>query len=202
MRSEGARQAAPRVETRMYGTSVGSPGRATLIHVSDRAFATDQWPGKPGRAGSCTASTQSRADDAGSAPFHRRVMRRQDGRTHRGCRSRTSGRHPGAAGREHDNECRLWHCRAYRRREASRSNARTSPTPCGSQSAGRVVPVVLLCLCEQCIKLPSRRIGFELTVPGSGVEVNEPAPELGKSRRRQSLHGFFKSFHVRHGGLG
>lgn len=139
---------------------------------------------------------------AGGGPFYRRVMRRQDGRTHRGCRSRTSGRHPGAAGRKHDNECRLWHCRAYRRREASRSNARTSPTPCGSQSTGRVVPVVLFRLYEPRIKLPSRRIGFQLTVPRSGVEVNEPAPELGKSRRRQSLHGFFKSFHVRHGGLG
>jgi hypothetical protein len=73
---------------------------------------------------------------------------------------------------------------------------------CGPQRAGRLALVVFLCLYEQRIKPSGRSVDFKLPIPGGGVELNEPAPEFGERRRRQSLHGFFEGFDVRHGGAG
>jgi hypothetical protein len=53
--------------------------------------------------------------------------------------------------------------------------------PCGSQGAAGLASVVVFGFFQQGVQLACGEVGFQLAIPGGGIELRKPAPENANS---------------------
>ena len=84
------------------------------------------------------------------------------------------------------------------RQARSRSSARTCSVPCGSQGAAGLASLVVFGFFQQGVQLACGEVGFQLAIPGGGIELRKPAPENCQFGGIQGCNGLLQSFEFGH----